>query len=82
MKTSFITVIFAVAVLALSSCADSGIQGTISYIDPDTGASGGLIFTPNQPALGFLDIPMIDAETGKSTGGIVLEVPIIIDDTK
>ena len=81
MKTSFITVIGAVVILALASCADSGLQGTISYIDPDTGASGGLIFTPDNPTSGFLDIPMIDAETGKSTGGIVLEVPII-DATK
>ena len=70
------------AVFFLPSCADSPFLGSISYRDPETGAKGGLVFTPGQKPSGFLKVPIRDPETGEIKGYADLAVPIAIEPTK
>lgn len=57
------------AILALPSCADQGypITGRISYLDPESGAKGGLVFQPGQPPRASVRIPVYD-ELGNLIG--------------
>jgi len=53
-------IIASIIAVALSSCAEfAGIDGSISYRDPDTGIEGGLVFTDGKPA-GKVTAPIYD----------------------
>lgn len=61
---------------ALPSCSsDYPLSGSISYRDPDTGAKGGLTFTPDGQE-GFIRVPIIDPDSGEQIGLADLRVPI------
>lgn len=57
------------AILTLPSCADSGypLTGRISYLDPETGAKGGLVFEPGKAPRASVSIPVYD-DQGKLIG--------------
>ena len=59
---------------SLPSCSTSGfpITGSVSYLDRDSGAKAGLVFTPGKPVAGRVAIPVF-AEDGKQVGYVDLK---------
>jgi hypothetical protein len=59
----------AAACLLMPSCSgDYPVTGSITYRDPDSGAKGGLTFTPGEKPEGFIRVPILDPETGEQIG--------------
>lgn len=63
------------ALLLLSGCAEYPVTGSITYRDPDTGAKGGLVFSPGEPPTASIRVPVYDDETGELIGLAELEMP-------
>ena len=65
----------ALLTIALASCAEYPLTGTISYRDPDSGAKGGLVFRPGERPAARVRVPyygssgellgMLDAEISR-----------------
>lgn len=58
-----------------SSLSEYPITGSIFYRDPNSGAKGGLTFTPGSPATATVKIPIYDGD-GKMTGYADLTGPL------
>jgi hypothetical protein len=53
-------IIASILAVALSSCAElAGVDGSISYRDPNTGIEGGLVLTDGKPS-GKVTAPIYD----------------------
>jgi hypothetical protein len=64
----------AVLMGGLPSCsAPLPITGTVSYLNPRTGAKAGLVFDPGAPARARIAVPLLDADTGDRIGFAELE---------
>ena len=65
------------ACLFLPSCSSEyPFEGSVSYRDPDSGAKGGLVFSPGEKPLGFLRVPIYDPETGELVGSAEISGPL------
>lgn len=65
------------AIFLLPSCSSEyPLTGKISYRDPGSGAKGGLVFSPGEQPLGFLRVPLYDAETGELIGSTEISGPL------
>lgn len=63
--------LFAIAALALMPSCGTGewpVTGSISYRDPQTGAKGGLTFTPGSAPVASVKVPIYDPQTGLMIG--------------
>ena len=54
--------LLAIAALALVSCAELPLLGTISFRDPATGAKAGIEFTPGSKPKQYIKAPIANAE--------------------
>jgi len=54
--------LLAIAALALVSCADYNFLGTISFLDPATGAKAGIKFTPGSKPSKYIKAPIANAD--------------------
>ena len=68
---------FCAACLLMPSCSgEYPVTGSITYRDPDSGAKGGLTFTPGEKPSGFIRVPIYDPETGEQIGQAELGGPL------
>jgi hypothetical protein len=59
-----------------SSVSDFPVTGSIFYRDPNSGAKGGLSFTPGERPTAYVRVPVYDPETGEKRGEANLEIPV------
>lgn len=62
-----ILLVCAISLLCLPSCG-TGLTGSLSYRDADSGAKGGLSFEGEGLPHGFIRVPIYDPETGDLIG--------------
>ena len=62
-----ILLVCAISLLCLPSCG-TGLTGSLSYRDANSGAKGGLAFDGEGLPHGFIRVPIYDPETGKLLG--------------
>lgn len=53
------------AACLLPSCTGYPVTGSITYRDPQSGAKGGLVFTPGAPPRASVRVPVYDPQTGE-----------------
>jgi len=63
-----ILLVCALSLLTLPSC--SGVTGSVSFRDIDSGAKGGLAFDGEGKPHGFFRLPILDPKTGEQVGEI------------
>lgn len=64
------------AACLLPSCTGYPLTGSIAYRDPQSGAKGGLVFTPGAPPRASVRVPVYDPQTGELIGVGELSGPL------